>query len=89
MARMRLTDFPELVAQWHPLLNGDLAPAGTAAQSNKKAWWLCSAGHAYESVIANRVVLGRGCPYCARKRVGYGNDLATEYPQLASEWHPD
>ena len=31
---------------------------------------------------------GKGCNYCAGKKVGLSNCLATKNPQLASEWHP-
>ncbi len=31
---------------------------------------------------------GYGCPYCANKRIGYGNDLKSQNPKLAKQWHP-
>ena len=31
---------------------------------------------------------GNGCSYCAGKKVGLSNCLATKYPEIASEWHP-
>jgi hypothetical protein len=86
--RMTLAELPGLAMQWHPFLNGALSPSEILSKSNKKVWWRCDKGHDYDAVVANRVVLGRGCPYCARKKVGYGNDLASEFPRLAAEWHP-
>jgi hypothetical protein len=39
--------------------------------------------------VRNRVI-GQKCPYCSGRRVLPGfNDLATEKPDLALEWHPD
>ena len=29
----------------------------------------------------------QGCPYCSNKKVGYGNDLKTNYPEIAKEWN--
>ena len=47
--------FPEIAKEWHPTLNGELAPEQfTAGSSRKKVWWLCPKGHSYDSVIANR-----------------------------------
>ena len=45
-------------------------------------------GHEWNAVIASRTK-GSGCPVCSNKKVltGY-NDLATTYPELATEWHP-
>ena len=80
---------PQLAAEWHPTKNGDLTPENVTYGSNKKVWWLCPKGHDYQAKIGNRAMLGRGCPYCAGKRVIVGiNDLATTHPQLAAEWHP-
>jgi len=62
------TVHPEIAAQWHPELNGDLTPQMVTAGSHKKVWWQCSAGHAWESVIAFRTGKRKtGCPICAGK----------------------
>jgi Probable Zinc-ribbon domain len=81
-----LSEIPELAAQWHLARNGSLSPAQVPAQSNKKAWWQCEKLHEWDATVSNRT-LGRGCPYCANKRVGYGNDLASVHPEIAAEWH--
>lgn len=83
-----LSDWPDLAAEWHPVYNGEWLPAFVPARSNKTAWWRCKRGHDYQARVANRVALGRGCPYCANRRVGYGNDLASVCPGLAAQWHP-
>ncbi|MCX2748066.1 zinc-ribbon domain-containing protein [Arthrobacter sp. MI7-26] len=82
------SQFPEIAATWHPYLNGDRTPSSVAPYSNSKAWWLGDCSHPWEAVVANRTRLSSGCPYCANQRVGYGNDLATRFPELSKEWHP-
>jgi len=48
--------FPQLAAQWHPELNGDLTPNLVTAHSGKKVWWVSTKdGEAYQAVIANKV----------------------------------
>lgn len=82
------TTNPELAAQWHPTLNGDLTPQGVTTGSKKKAWWKCQFSHEWEAQITNRS-RGQGCPVCSGNRVLVGfNDLGTINPELASQWHP-
>lgn len=77
---------PELAAEWSPLKNGVLKPSDVLSGSNKKIWWRCSKGHEWQATVSSRIE-GRGCPYCANKRVLTGfNDLATTNPKLADEW---
>lgn len=78
--------YPLIAAEWHPTLNGELTPETVMPSSNMKIWWRCPAGHDYDSLPGNRTKNGNGCPYCAGKRVGYGNDLAAISPELAAEW---
>jgi Probable Zinc-ribbon domain/Protein of unknown function (DUF559) len=54
---------PEIVAQWHPTLNGSLTPADVTWRSGKSTWWLCEQGHSWQATIHNRVQ-ARGCPQC-------------------------
>lgn len=80
--------FPEIAAQWHPTKNDSLAPDKVTPCSNRKVWWLCGLGHAYQATISSRTMRGSGCPYCAGKKVLTGfNDLATKEPSVAKEWH--
>ena len=79
---------PDLAAEWHPTLNGDLIPETVMAQSQKKVWWQCKEGHEWQAIVFNRTN-GTGCPYCAGHRVKKGfNDLATVAPTVAAQWHP-
>ena len=51
-----LVTFPQVAAQWHPELNGDLTPDLVTAHSGKKVWWISTKdGGAYQAVIANKV----------------------------------
>ena len=82
------TTNPELAAQWHPSKNGRTTPTDVVAGSNKKFWWVCDLGHEWEAPGANRA-RGSGCPVCSGQKVLVGfNDFASQYPELAAQWHP-
>ena len=78
---------PALVAEWNYEKNNGLTPVDVMPNSSKKVWWRCSKGHEWQARVADRNK-GRGCPYCANKKVlkGY-NDLQTVNPTLAAEWN--
>ena len=81
--------FPALAKQWHPTRNGQLMPQQISPYSNRKVWWQCSLGHAFQATVAARAMRKIGCPYCAGKRVMPGfNDLASREPEIAMQWHP-
>ena len=82
-----LTVSPTLAKEWNYEKNNGLTPADILPNSNKIAWWKCSRGHEWQASIADRNQ-GRGCPYCAGKKVlkGY-NDLQMVNPILAEEWN--
>lgn len=83
------TLFPAVAREWHPARNGELRPEEVSPYSNRKVWWQCPQGHAYQAVVAGRTAGRSGCPYCAGRKVLAGfNDLATLDPHLAREWHP-
>ena len=81
--------FPEIAKQWHPIKNGDLRPEEISPGSSKKVWWKCERGidHEWETTVDSRTS-GRKCPFCAGKKVSVTNSLATNYPEIAEEWHP-
>ena len=78
---------PSLTKEWNYDKNDGLTPAEVLPNSHKKVWWKCSNEHEWQASIADRNG-GRGCPYCAGKKVlkGY-NDLKTANPTLAKEWN--
>lgn len=51
--------------------------------------WKCLKNNCGEIFEAswNDINSDRGCPYCAGKKVGISNCLATKYPDIAKEWH--
>lgn len=92
------TLFPEIAKEWHPTKNGHLQPSQVLAFSMKNVWWLMpyddprTGKHfdfEWDMTINARTNNGNGCPYLNGARVWKGfNDLATLYPEIASQWHP-
>ncbi len=78
------TNFPAVAKEWDYKKN-DIKPNQVFPKSLKKFWWVCPKGHSYETTPASRTK-PQGCPYCSGNKVGYGNDLATNFPALAKEW---
>lgn len=84
--RMQLCD---LLAQWDASRNLPLTPDTVSYGSKRKVWWHCSHGHSWQAAVFTRTT-GSGCPVCSGKRPKTGeNDLATRYPALARQWHPE
>ncbi len=78
---------PTLAKEWNYEKNNRLSPMEATPNSHLKVWWKCKNGHEWQASIADRHS-GRGCPYCAGKKVLKGfNDLQTVNPNLATEWH--
>lgn len=80
---------PELAKEWDNERNGLLTPDMVTAGSNKQVFWIGKeCGHSWKATIANRVN-GNGCPICSGKEILLGyNDLATKFPEIATQWHP-
>ncbi len=82
-----VTTNPEIAAQWHPSLNGELKPDQVTSGSGKKVWWICGFGHSYADSPTHKKS-GRGCPVCSNKQIVEGiNDLLTLQPDLARQWN--
>tara|TARA_B100000315_G_C14571127_1_gene585569 strand:+ start:82 stop:2586 length:2505 start_codon:yes stop_codon:yes gene_type:complete len=81
------TNYPEIAKLWHPIKNGNLKPSDVLPGTHRKAWWICEKGHEHEQNIYGKMQ-GKGCAYCDGKKIGYGNDLKTNYPDIAKLWHP-
>lgn len=82
---------PDIAAEWHPTLNGDLTPDKITVSSNKAVWWICDKGHVYKSAPNHRANKSHPtrCPYCMNRKLLKGfNDLATVYPEITRQWHP-
>ena len=82
------TKYPLLAQEWNTEKNGDLTPRDVLPGSHRIVWWRCAHGHQWRAQIKSRVN-GSGCPVCTNRTVQSGdNDLATQLPDLAKEWHP-
>ena len=80
---------PELLAEWDGAKNLPLTPKDVSYGSQKRIWWKCEKGHAWQAMVYARTGDGTGCPYCAGKKAWPGeNDLASQRPDLAAQWHP-
>jgi hypothetical protein len=75
-----LTEYPELISEWHPTKNGELKPEEITHSSKKKVWWLCPKGHDFYSIISNRTTQKTGCQKCKK--------LDFLFPEISKEWHP-
>ncbi len=64
---------PDIAKEWNYSKNEDLLPTQVTLNSGKKVWWLCSRGHEWQSIIANRVK-GNGCPTCS-------GEMKTSFPE--------
>jgi hypothetical protein len=86
-----LSNFPELVDQWHLTKNGNLTPQNIVACSGKKVWWKCPKGedHEWSTSVRKRTIEQTGCPYCSGHKVSKTNCLLTIYPEVAKDWHPN
>jgi Probable Zinc-ribbon domain/Protein of unknown function (DUF559) len=87
---------PQLAAEWHPTLNGDLTPADVLPGSNAMVWWRClKCQREWQARVFKRGRQGRGWRECgvARRaalqaKPAPGESLADLMPEVAAEWHP-
>ena len=81
-------DMEYLLREWNGEKNA-IDILEVTAKSSRKNWWRCEKGHEWKTRIYARTIEGHGCPYCKNKAIlpGY-NDLATNFPAIAAEWHP-
>ncbi|MBU5399286.1 DDE-type integrase/transposase/recombinase [Eggerthella lenta] len=80
---------PELLVEWAGDLNGSLTPDVVKANSSDLVWWRGECGHVWQASPARRAE-GDGCPICSNHRILVGfNDLASRYPEIASQWADD
>lgn len=84
-----LTTHPHVAAEWDHDANGSRTPDSVISGSARKAYWICPLGHKYAKPINARAA-GSACQYCSNRKVLSGfNDLATRYPELTWDWHPE
>jgi hypothetical protein len=59
--------FPDLIAKEWDYQKNILDPNTLTPKSNYKVFWKCKYGHSWDAVIANRSILGSGCPFCTNQ----------------------
>ena len=77
---------PKLAKEWNYKQNGNIKPTMVTKGSQKRVWWQCSKGHAWEATISSRN-RGNGCPYCSHLKVSDESSLLVIRPDLAEEWN--
>ncbi len=77
------TLFPGIASELHPTLNGTLDPLSLAPYSNRKLWWRCKGGHAWQAAIGNRTRQHSGCPEC--RYVRRTPELLTSITELRAD----
>lgn len=80
---------PDLASEWHT--GNDRRADEVTSGSHYRATWRCPKdGYVWEAQVCNRALQGNGCPLCSNKVVVAGiNDLASRFPDVAAQWHPD
>ncbi len=80
---------PNLAEEWHYEKNKPVTPNDITTGSSKSFWWKCVKGHEWRASVANRAKQkGTKCPYCTGKLATDANNLVTQNPGIADEWHP-
>lgn len=82
----KLGEFPELLDEWDRELNDDPDPRSLPAGSGKKAHWVCSRGHHWETRIVHRTMRLTGCPRCKRSWANDENSITALKPAVLPEW---
>lgn len=80
---------PIHIKEWNQEKNIGLTPFDVTPKSSKKVWWKClkDPEHEWLSTVSNKTN-GKGCPFCANRKITNSNSLLFTHPDLASQWHP-
>jgi CRISPR/Cas system-associated protein Cas10 (large subunit of type III CRISPR-Cas system) len=63
------TTHPDIAAQWHPTMNGELLPTQVSKGYKYKVWFLCPVcNNPYDSLISNKINGYGKCPYCSPRK---------------------
>ncbi len=78
---------PTIAEEWDYKKNYPIQPNMVPTNSKKLYWWKCKEGHEWQASANDRIIKGKGCPFCDGIRLlkGY-NDLLTTDPEIAKEW---
>ena len=80
--------YPDLLREWNYELN-KVSPFEVLPASNKKYHWVCEkCGYHFVQSLSHRTLRHSQCPFCTSHVLVSGkNDLATQFPEVASEWN--
>lgn len=82
------TTHPQIAQSWCQEMNRKTTTKDVTAGSSKKYWWKGDCGHIWNATVKHRAS-GRGCAICRGLQIEIGvNDLASQLPNLAAQWHP-
>jgi hypothetical protein len=82
------TTNPAVAAIWDYSKNSPLTPDQVGAGQKQLVWWVEPCGHEYQMTVTARVK-AKNCQVCINRIVVPGvNDLTSQAPSLANEWHP-
>jgi hypothetical protein len=85
MSNLLKDRYPELLKEWDYEKNND-NPLKISYGVTKKYWWRCTNKHSFDISVNARTNQNQNCPYCSGRRVGYGNDFKSNFPEIAKEW---
>jgi hypothetical protein len=80
---------PAIAREWDKRRNRALSPWHFRPGSSRRVWWRCRTDRTHIWMAAvNKRTAGRGCPFCAGRRVSDGHSLGDCLPKIAAAWHP-
>lgn len=63
------TTHPDVAAEWHPTLNGNLKPTQVSKGRKHKVWFLCPVcKNGYEAYVYNKINGYAKCPFCSQRK---------------------
>lgn len=75
---------PDLMSEWSE--RNIIDPFSVSIGSDRKVWWICQYGHEWITAIKHRAINKSNCPYCAGKKIGYGNSFGDNCLDLLLQW---
>lgn len=76
-----------LLQEWNYNKNYEITPEGVSIKSRKVVWWKCNTCNFEYQATVQQKGQDYKCPSCTNQVVTQDNCLATNYPEIASEWN--